>query len=297
MSPPAKDAEPTAENVRRLDDWLTSIMAFRVQSADRPWLFYEEIDRYLGPWGPQGYPIGYGKKYCVLFWNDGDLRKSTAGAAWVRRTLTLLQETLRHVILERFRGRTLAKLTEPELRRAAFASHAQAYTAGGIALVSLLSPSAALHVLSIAGSEMAPSSPNFAASLLQVGETLLRNVPTTAAMLMETFAGPGHVGYLPRAMAADRASTTEGLRLGTQLAETAKAVRRGRVDHVGLLTQLRDAVCRDEYQNGALTALAGALAHDLEQRAQLVRSRYRDEAAKDAGLLEVFRAFDPRAFQ
>jgi hypothetical protein len=87
------------------------------------------------------------------------------------------------------------------------------------------------------------------------------------------------------------------LRVGTQLAETAKAVRRGRVDRVGLLTQLRDAVRCNEYQNGALTALASALAHDLEQRAQLVRSRYRDEVAKDAGLLEVFRAFDPRALQ
>jgi hypothetical protein len=208
----------------------------------------------------------------------------------------MLQEALKSFIVERFRGRTLAKLTEPELRRAAFVSHARAYTAGGIAVVSILSP-AAVHVLVLAGSEMAPASPNFAASMLQVGETLLRNVPTTAALVLETSAGPGHVGYLPRAMAADRTGAADGLRLGIQLAETAKAVRRGRLDHVGVLNQLSGAVRRREYENGALTALAGALAHTLEQRVQFVRSRYRDEVAKDPRLLEVFKAFDRRAFQ
>ena len=64
--PPAKTAPPTPENVRKRQAWLDSITAYRASTAGRPWTFYEQIDKYLGPWGEQGYPIAYGKKYCIL---------------------------------------------------------------------------------------------------------------------------------------------------------------------------------------------------------------------------------------
>jgi hypothetical protein len=295
MPPPPKNAEPTSENVGRLHEWLTSIMAFRVLAAERPWLFYEEIDRYLGPWGPSGYPIAYGKKYCEIFWNDPQLRRSHAGRAWVRRTLVLLQEALRDFIVERFQKRTLAALNEVALRKAAFESHARAYTDDGVALVGMLSPGLAWHVLGLAGGEMIPGTPNFGTSILQVGETLLRNVPTCAAALIESGA-PAHSGHLRRALATDRARLMEGTQLGTNLAEGAKAVRRGRLDHVGLLDSLRRGVLRTEYPNRALSALAAALVDTVAQRREYVQTRYRSEVASDPALLGVFRQFDPQAF-
>ena len=45
---------------------LDSCIAYR-STATSTYQFYEEIDAWLGPWGGSGYPIGYGKKYNILF--------------------------------------------------------------------------------------------------------------------------------------------------------------------------------------------------------------------------------------
>jgi hypothetical protein len=72
MVPPKKESEPTPENIQKLEQWLTSIIAGH-PGANYTYTFYEEIDRYLGPWGKDGYPIAYGKRYNILFTTDNRL--------------------------------------------------------------------------------------------------------------------------------------------------------------------------------------------------------------------------------
>jgi hypothetical protein len=72
MEPPKKESEPTPENIQKLEQWLTSIIAGH-PGANYTYTFYEEIDRYLGPWGKDGYPIAYGKRYNILFTTDNRL--------------------------------------------------------------------------------------------------------------------------------------------------------------------------------------------------------------------------------
>lgn len=74
MEPPKKDSEPTPSNVQKLEQWLTSIIAGH-PGAKHTYTFYEEIDKYLGPWGVDGYPIGYGKRYNIRFTSDHHYRK------------------------------------------------------------------------------------------------------------------------------------------------------------------------------------------------------------------------------
>lgn len=170
-SPPAKDAPPTPANVAALDVWLSSLIAFGEGTSEEPWHFYDAIDRYLGPWGPDGYPIAYGKKYCQRFWSHAPLQASSAGRAWVRRTLVLLQLELKHFILERFRQGDLGSLTASELKRAAFTSHPRAYTEGGLAMLLMLSPQLIGHIVVIPGVEFVPWSPNFDLTVLQAAVT------------------------------------------------------------------------------------------------------------------------------
>ena len=66
-----------------------------------PWTFYEEVDNFLGPWGNSGYPIGYGKYYCVAFNSNEKLRANPQTADWIRRTTIVLQEALRDFIMIR----------------------------------------------------------------------------------------------------------------------------------------------------------------------------------------------------
>jgi hypothetical protein len=107
--PVAKTAAPTKDNVRLLAEWLQDIMAFHPLTADRPWTFYEQVDAYLGPWGSAGYPMAYGKKYCVLFYGNQTLNRDPAGARWVTRTLLYLQQELVAFIIGRFRAEPWAR--------------------------------------------------------------------------------------------------------------------------------------------------------------------------------------------
>jgi len=102
---PSKNAAATRENVKELEDGLTSVVAGHPGSIN-PWTFYEEIDTHLGPWGSKGYPIGYGKFYCQLFSENEKLRQNPQTADWVRRTTVALQEPLRDYIVLRFKQQT-----------------------------------------------------------------------------------------------------------------------------------------------------------------------------------------------
>ena len=182
LKPPAKDAEPTPDNVRALRAWLDAVTAYGAYTTGRPWRFYEELEAYLGPWGPSGYLLSYGKKYCLLFSQHEQLNRSPLGAAWVQRTLLLLQDVLKELVLDRFRARTLGQLTAEELRRAAFDSHARAYTEGGLAMVGRLSLRLLGQIALIPAVELLPGARNFSASWRQVLKTSGLALPQSIAL-------------------------------------------------------------------------------------------------------------------
>ena len=94
QGPPAKETPPSPESTRRLEVWLNSIIAGHA-GAKTTYTFYEEIDKYLGPWGSEGYPIAYGKKYNVLFSTNEQLQKDPVVKDWLWKTTIILQESLR----------------------------------------------------------------------------------------------------------------------------------------------------------------------------------------------------------
>ena len=255
-APPAKNAKPTPENVRLLRNWLDSITAYRAATAGRPWIFYEQIDAYLGPWGESGYPIGYGKKYCILFSTDRRLNADRAGQVWVHRTLTLLQEAIKNEVMRRFLQGSLAHLREPELRQVAFDSHPAAYTEGGLIMVTILSTELLPHVASIPAAQFSPMSQSFKASVVQLVLTTGLLVPQSLALLAANAAGPAPPGALAHELHADMQRFTAEQELGRHLADALRAVRAGRADHVGLLDLLRTAVLRPEWPNDAMASLA-----------------------------------------
>src|SRR6202048_465778 len=159
LSLPSKTAKPTPENVRTLEAALTSAIAGHPQSIE-PWTFYEELDRYVGPWGDKGYPIAYGKFYCIAFNTNEKLMANAQTAEWVRRTTIKLQEPLRDYVVARFRAGTLPKLTESELRQFAFSVHPAAYDSGGLALVTLVAPELIEVIVTIPAAEFDPRSDN-----------------------------------------------------------------------------------------------------------------------------------------
>jgi hypothetical protein len=294
MAPPAKTSRPTPANQKELEDWLLSIMAFRPETEGKPWTFYEEIDKYLGPWGMSGYPIAYGKKYCVLFSGDARLAADPSGRMWIRRTLLLLQVALRDFILDRYRKGTLATLTEPELRKAAFDSHPRAYTEAGLSMVVMLSPRLALHVGSIPAVEFKPTSESFGATVAQVFITVGMVLPRSVGILLATTAGPAHTGIFAHAMATDRARLAAEMNLGLALYETKQAVAAGRCDNVTFLDRLTKAVSTAEMPNASLSAAALSLLAVIDARRQYVRTRYQVELKIDPDLYGILRTFDPR---
>jgi len=55
-----------------------------IPGAATTYQFYEEVDYWLGPWGTAGYPIGYGKKYNILFSTNPPLNRDLKhGRPWV----------------------------------------------------------------------------------------------------------------------------------------------------------------------------------------------------------------------
>jgi hypothetical protein len=294
MEPPAKSSPPTPANRKALEDWLLSIMAFRPETEGKPWTFYEEIDKYLGPWGMHGYPIAYGKKYCVLFSGDRRLAADPAGKAWIRRTLLFLQLALKDFIVERYAKGTLATLTEAELRKAAFDSHPRAYTEGGLTMVVMISPALAIHVATIPAAEFKPTSETFGATVAQVFITAGMVLPRGVAILLATMAGPAHTGIFVHAMATDRARLAAEMNLGSALFETRRAVALGLCDNVTVLDRLKTAVSTAEMPNASLAAAARSLLAVIEARRQYVRQRYQAEVRVDPDLFGIFRLFDPR---
>src|SRR5260370_31608817 len=203
LSLPAKTAQPTPENIRMLETGLTSAIAWHPQSI-QPWTFYEELDQYIGPWGNKGYPIAYGKLYCIAFNTNPKLMANPQTAEWVRKTTIALQEPLRDFVVGRFRSGTLPRLTEAELRQFAFSIHPAAYTESGLAIVTIVAPELIAVVISIPRAEFNPRSDNFGPTLKQVLSTLRLVSPRIAGDSLAAAAGPAHTGLFSHAIQMDQ---------------------------------------------------------------------------------------------
>jgi hypothetical protein len=174
--PKVSDCKPSdAARVRSL---LDSVIAFRT-TAKTTYQFYEEIDAWLGPWGLSGYPIGYGKKYNLLFSSNPPLNRDlNYGKPWVEKTTVYLQEAIRDYIVSRVSAGSIAAMTEADLRAAAFDSHPSAYLRGGLLAVVENSPELFLVIMTIPIEEFSPTSPNFKATIQQVMKVIsLSKIP------------------------------------------------------------------------------------------------------------------------
>jgi hypothetical protein len=296
IDPPfKKDAKPTPENVRALADWLTRITAYHPLSADKPWTFYEQVDAFLGPWGDKGYPIAYGKKYCVLFYGNQTLNKNPAGAKWVQRTLILLQVELKNFILARFRAGTLAAVTADELQRAAFASHPKAYTQGGLTMVVLIAPTLVGTISSIPYAEFKPNSPTFGPTLAQVVDTAGIVIPEAVAALLGAAAGPAHNQTLRVASARDLVQFQQDSATAQRLAWVRMLVDQGRCDHLDVLGRMKEGLEATTFVDINADRNASMLVDRVNSRMMFVELRYKRESAHDRELRDVFQEFDEQA--
>lgn len=225
---------PTAQHVH---DQLTSVIAGHAQ-ATTTYQFYEELDRWLGPWGQQGYPVAYGKFYNLAFTRNARLMANQLARDWVWRTTIALQEALRDYLVGRVRDGTLPSLTEAQLRQAAFDSHPAAYDAGGLAMLTLLAPELMPVVATIPAREFSPRSENFGPTIVQVLVTVARVVPQVVGNGAGALAGPAHTGMFGRAVQQDQRAMLNQLALSRELAGVRTAIESGQVDSIHALDQV-----------------------------------------------------------
>lgn len=270
---PPKDSKPTPENILWLEKALTAVIVGH-PGAIQPWTFYEKIDAYLGPWGDNGYPIGYGKYYCKLFSENPKLHGDPSAKEWVRRTMVLLQEALKTFILNRYRVGTLAKLTERELRDAAFASHAQAYTEGGVAKIALVAPDLIPVIVSIPGKEFNPFAPSFRATINQTIETMYRATPAAIGLGIAALM-PAHSGILRNAARLDWDDMILRQNQVHWLNDTAVRISEGKLDNIGVLTEITDRLNATQFEDEMLARRAREIVGLANARKRATAQHYR----------------------
>lgn len=271
---PPKDAQPTAANVKALQAGLTSVIAGHPQ-AKYPWTFYEVLDRYLGPWGPNGYPIAYGKFYCVAFNANEKLLSNPVTHQWIAITTVKLQESLRDYVVARFKAGTLARISEPELRQAAFATHARAYTDGGLAMVILVAPELIDVIATVPGKEFSPWSANFKSTVMQVLSTLDQVAPRAVGIGLATLAGPAHTGLFARAAEMDMRDMLTEQSTALSLKRLLTQIRSGALDSIPALQAITDRINSTEYPDRGLAIQARQVIEAADERKHYVAKKYR----------------------
>lgn len=289
-APPPRDSKPTPDRVKALSDWLVAITEGHPRSTN-PWTYYEEVDQYLGPFGDTGYPIAYGKKYCVLFNGNDTLSRDPRAKAWVHRTTVLLQTYLSEYIVERYQKGTLGSITEKELRDAAFASHPRAYTRGGLTLLIMQSPGLMSTISSIPAVEF--TNENADSSMAQYVETRNLVIKELIGTLAAGMAGPAHTGALTRAAEKDRLEFQRRLQLSQYLTDLKKGIDSGRIDRIAWLDRVTRQLDGIEFPDAALKKLAGDIVTAADARKKALAASYRQEINLVPALQPQFDAYDP----
>lgn len=237
--PPPRIIGHDADIQKAVLDALTSVIAGNLR-ATTTYTFYEEIDAWLGPWGEEGYPLAYGRFSNIRFTSNEALANNEVTRDWLWKTTILLQEALRDFIVERVRNKTLGSITEPELRRAAFDSHARAYTEAGLAKVVLTAPILLPVIAWIPHKEFDPRGPNFGPTVSQTLETIAYVVPELPNMVGSSLvqsAFPAH-GMLSEAAKRDQRRRIHEEQLSRQLGHLHIAIAQGQVDDLDTLQQI-----------------------------------------------------------
>ncbi|MCL4738697.1 MAG: hypothetical protein KJZ81_10845 [Burkholderiaceae bacterium] len=279
---PPKNAPATPDSIAALNQALTSVIAGH-PGAVEPWTFYEVLDAYLGPWGMQGYPIGYGKVYCMAFNGNEALARNPQTREWVRKTTVALQEPLRDLVVARFRAGTLAKLTEPELRAHAFAVHPQAYTQGGLTMVVLTAPQLLPVIATIPHKEFSPASENFGATIKQVAATIDTVLPQAAGTVLAAMM-PAHSGLFARAAQRDAQQFRGQMALNQWLTNARRQLDNGELDSMVLLTRLTERLNATQFNDQGLAAAARQVVLAADARKRKLAAYYRGQIAKNPAL-------------
>lgn len=295
MDPPAKDSPPTAENIKNLEIWLNSIVMGH-PGAINTYTFYEEIDKYLGPWGINGYPIGYGKKYNILFSQNAKLKSNPTTASWVWKTGVLLQEYLRDYILNKYKNGELKRLIEAdmienELREAAFKSHPIAYTKGGLTMVILIDPAITRKIASIPALEFVPFSGTSIASWAQAVHTAAIVTPEAAGLMLYHAAVPRVVKLQhvkPRAF-----DPAEEQFVVIKLLKIKNNILNKRVDEINSLEKITTSLYNTEFKEEYHRILAKQVIHIANHRKQVIAAEFRKDLIKNPGLREIYNTFYP----
>jgi len=274
-----KDAPPTKANIDKLQIELTSLISGHVASTD-PWTFYEEIEQFLGPWGSDGYPIGYGKYYCVLFTTNESLQNNQETKDWVAKTMVKLQELLRDAILDRFKQGTLGSITEPELRKLAFDTHPTAYDTGGLAKVVMTAPELLPVISLIPAVQYIPIYGNSLATVKQIVITIGKISDQIVGMVLITLAGPAHSGVLRKAMDTSGphaiiAEQRRNAEYQAQFDKLLKEIRSGRLDRISWLEDLTDQLKKTPFPDGYWLDVARKTIQEADARKKVVAAKYR----------------------
>lgn len=261
MALPDKSTRVTPEAVKQLHDGLTALIADH-PGVDDPCSFYGEIDKYLGPWGSDGYPIGYGLFYCKLFGNDPALQRDKIAAEWVKKTRIRLQEFLRDFIVAEFRSNRLGTLTEANLREAAFDSHPRAYEEAGLRRVVQLRPALVPVIMAIPRKEFDYDNPSFGATMKQVVVTGLGVGLDMAGRFVISPLNEGEDESLRL------------MRLPGNLDALHEAIERGRVDDVSLLGEIIEFVKSRAYPDSETRLKATNVVQAAEHRIERIKHYY-----------------------
>jgi hypothetical protein len=296
MEPPKKDSEPTPENIQKLEQWLTSIIAGH-PGADHTYTFYEEIDRYLGPWGQDGYPIAYGKRYNILFTTDSRLMSNMYVRQWVWRTTIRLQEDLRDYIIQAYKDGlqypssntylTPARFKR-DLKEAAFNSHAKAYVSGGLTIVALLAPNLIDDIAAIPRKEFSPLSTDFNNSVQQVLAVVERVIPEIAGVALATAAGPSHTIAFRHAQRMDMNTIWGHKQVIDSLHRLKAAINQRTLDVPPTLDEIIKRLNAREYPDMQTADLARRVIQAAEKRKKALAQIYIQEVGNDPLLWHLY---------
>lgn len=291
ISPPPKNSRPTPERITALTEWLIAHIAGHPLATDA-YTFYEEIDRYLGPWGAEGYPLAYGKRYNILFSTNGTLMADPMGKEWVWKTTIFLQQALLNYIVSRYKAGSLEKLTETELRAAAFISHPNAYTKAGLDMVVLVAPELIPEIISIPGAEFDPGSENFASSIKQVVATVSMTIPRMISNLVAS-AIPAHTGSFRLASSRDQHNFVAQIQLQNYLFRVKRAIVAGQLNNIQLLHNITKQLVGQEFPNQEMAGIAREVIQLADQRKRELAQRYAEAVKKNPKLKVLFDAAQP----
>ena len=205
--------------------------------------------------GAVGYPLGYGKFYCVLFNTNSGLSANTQTKRWVEKTTLQLQTALRDYIVSRFKAGTLKQTTEADIRAAAFESHAKAYADGGLAMVCLVAPELLPIIMRLPIKEFLPGSGNAVASWGQLTQTIAIVAPMGVGIAIAATM-PAYSGLFKIAVQRDRNEMLQEQAIGRNLQQLLRDVQGGNYDRMDILNTLTTRLNATQYPDPYLAQMA-----------------------------------------